>query len=64
MRTGSAWLEGESLVYLRTQLEAFISGARHGGISELIRNVVGSMTYAEIEQAAAHYASAARRQSC
>jgi cytochrome c553 len=27
-KAGAAWLEGEPAVYLRTQLEAFASGAR------------------------------------
>jgi cytochrome c553 len=56
-KNGSAWLEGESLVYLRTQLHAFASGTRHNDISGQMRNVARGMTYAEIEQAAAYYAS-------
>jgi cytochrome c553 len=56
-KTGSAWLEGESMLYLRTQLQAFASGTRHNDISEQMRNVARGMTYAEIEQAAAYYAS-------
>lgn len=56
-KTGSAWLEGEPLLYLRTQLQAFASGTRHNDISEQMRNVARGMTYAEIEQAAAYYAS-------
>jgi cytochrome c553 len=56
-KTGSAWLEGESSVYLRTQLHAFASGARHNDISEQMRNVARGMTSAEIEQTAAYYAS-------
>ena len=56
-KTGSAWLEGESLTYLRTQLRAFASGSRHNDISGQMRNVARGMTYTEIEQASAYYAS-------
>jgi cytochrome c553 len=45
------------MLYLRTQLQAFASGTRHNDISEQMRNVARGMTYAEIEQAAAYYAS-------
>jgi cytochrome c553 len=56
-KVGSAWLEGESAAYLRTQLEAFASGNRHNDISGQMRNVARGMTPAEIERAAAYYAS-------
>jgi cytochrome c553 len=56
-KIGSAWLEGESLIYLRTQLHAFASGTRHNDISQQMRNIARGMTYAEIEQTAAYYAS-------
>ncbi len=59
-KTGSAWLEGESPLYLRTQLQAFAAGARHNDISEQMRNVARGMTSAEIEQTAAYYASRPR----
>jgi cytochrome c553 len=55
-KVGTEWLEGESPVYLRAQLEAFASGERHNDISEQMRNVARGMTPAEIEQAAAYYA--------
>ena len=55
-KVGTEWLEGESAVYLRTQLEAFASGERHNDISEQMRNVARGMTRAEIEQAADYYA--------
>jgi cytochrome c553 len=55
-KVGTEWLEGESAVYLRTQLEAFASGERHNDISEQMRNVARGMTPAEIERAAAYYA--------
>jgi cytochrome c553 len=56
-KTGSAWLEGESPVYLRQQLTAFASGARHNDISEQMRNIARGMSPAEIEAAAQYYAS-------
>jgi cytochrome c553 len=52
---GSPWLDGESPVYLRAQLEAFASGARHNDIDEQMRNVARNMTPAEIQAAADYY---------
>lgn len=54
---GSPWLEGESQVYLRTQLEAFASGARHNDIDARMRNVARNMTSAEIQAATTFYGS-------
>jgi cytochrome c553 len=54
-KSGSAWLEGESAVYLASQLKAFASGARHNDISEQMRNIARGMTTAEIEEAAQYY---------
>jgi cytochrome c553 len=56
-KTGSPWLEGQSAVYLKTQLEAFASGQRRNDISAQMRNVARAMTPQEIEEAAAYYAS-------
>ena len=56
-KIGTEWLEGESPVYLRTQLEAFASGERHNDISEQMRNIARGMTHAEMEEAARYYAS-------
>jgi cytochrome c553 len=56
-KTGSPWLEGQSVVYLKTQLEAFASGQRRNDISAQMRNVARAMTPQEIEEAAAYYAS-------
>ena len=56
-KTGSPWLEGQSAVYLKAQLEAFASGQRRNDISQQMRNVARAMTPAEIEEAAAYYAS-------
>lgn len=56
-KTGSAWLEGESRVYLRAQLDAFASGARHNDISGQMRNVARGMSSLEIKQAADYYSN-------
>jgi cytochrome c553 len=55
-KAGAAWLEGQPAVYLRTQLEAFSSGARRNDIGEQMRNVARRMTAAEIGAASAFYA--------
>jgi cytochrome c553 len=55
-KVGTEWLDGESPTYLRSELEAFASGARHNDISEQMRNVARGMTPAEIEQAAVYFA--------
>jgi cytochrome c553 len=54
-KTGSAWLEGESPVYLKAQLEAFAAGSRHNDISEQMRNIARNMTKDEIEAAAEYF---------
>jgi cytochrome c553 len=56
-KAGAAWLEGQPAVYLRTQLEAFVSGARRNDISEQMRNVARGMTPQEIDAASRFYAS-------
>jgi cytochrome c553 len=53
-KAGSPWLGGQSAVYIRAQLLAFVSGARHNDISQQMRNVARRMTPEEID-AAAHY---------
>ena len=55
-KAGAAWLEGEPAVYLRTQLEAFATGARHNDIGEAMRNVARRMTASEIAAASEFYA--------
>jgi cytochrome c553 len=54
-KTGAAWLEGQSPVYLKAQLQAFATGARHNDISEQMRNIARNMTKDEIEAAAEYY---------
>jgi cytochrome c553 len=56
-KVGSPWLEGQSAVYIKSQLEAFASGQRRNDISEQMRNVARRMTPGEIEEAAQYYAS-------
>lgn len=56
-KLGSPWLEGQSELYLKTQLQAFVSGARQNDISKQMRNVVRAMTPEEIGQAAKYYAN-------
>jgi cytochrome c553 len=55
-KAGAAWLEGQPAVYLRTQLEAFSTGARHNDIGEQMRNIARGMTTAEINAASRYYA--------
>jgi cytochrome c553 len=56
-RVGSPWLEGQSAVYIRSQLESFAHGTRRNDINEQMRNIARQMTPAEIEDAARYYAS-------
>jgi cytochrome c553 len=56
-KAGSPWLDGQSAVYLKAQLEAFKSGARHNDISGQMRNIARRMTPGEMEEAGAYYAS-------
>jgi cytochrome c553 len=56
-KVGSPWLEGQSAVYIKSQLEGFASGARRNDISQQMRNVARRMTREEIQEAAEYYAS-------
>jgi cytochrome c553 len=56
-KLGTPWLEGQSAVYLKAQLQAFVTGARRNDISEQMRNIARQMTAAEIDDAAHYYAS-------
>jgi cytochrome c553 len=55
-KAGAGWLGGQPAVYLRSQLAAFSSGARHNDIGEQMRNVARRMTTAEIDAASRFYA--------
>jgi len=56
-KLGSPWLEGQSELYLKTQLAAFVSGTRQNDINEQMRNVARAMTPEEINKAAKYYAN-------
>jgi cytochrome c553 len=55
-KPGAPWLEGQPFVYLRAQLGAFSTGARHNDIGEQMRNVARDLTPAEIDTASRFYA--------
>jgi cytochrome c553 len=55
-KLGTPWLDGQSAVYIKAQLRAFVTGARRNDISEQMRNIARQMTTAEIEEAAHYYA--------
>jgi cytochrome c553 len=56
-KLGTPWLEGQSAVYIKAQLQAFATGARRNDISEQMRNIARQMTTAEIDEASRYYAS-------
>jgi len=56
-KLGTPWLEGQSAVYIKAQLQAFATGERRNDISEQMRNIARQMTAAEIDEAARYYAS-------
>jgi cytochrome c553 len=56
-KLGTPWLDGQSAVYIKVQLQAFATGGRRNDISEQMRNIARQMTAAEIEEAARYYAS-------
>ena len=55
-KASAAWLEGQPAIYLRTQLAAFATGARHNDIGEQMRNIARRMTPQEIDAAGRYYA--------
>ena len=54
-KLGTPWLDGQSAVYIKTQLQAFASETRRNDISGQMRNIARQMTAAEIEEAAQYY---------
>jgi cytochrome c553 len=54
-KAGSPWLGGQSAVYIKAQLQALASGARHNDISQQMRNVARQMTLEEIDAVARYY---------
>ena len=57
-KIGSPWLNGLPAAYIKAQLMAFESGARHNDISGQMRNVARQMTPEEIDAAAQYYSAA------
>lgn len=57
VKAGAPWLEGQSAVYIKAQLQAFSEGHRRNDISEQMRNIARRMTPQEFDDAAAYYAS-------
>ncbi len=56
-KLGTPWLDGQSAVYIKAQLQAFATQVRRNDISEQMRNIARQMTAAEIDEAARYYAS-------
>ena len=56
-KLGTPWLDGQSEVYIKAQLQAFATGARRNDISEQMRNIARQMTSSEIDETARYYAS-------
>lgn len=56
-KIGAPRLDGQSAAYIKAQLQAFASGARHNDISEQMRNVARQLTPAEIDAVANYYSA-------
>ena len=56
-KLGTPWLDGQSAVYVKAQLQAFATGGRRNEISEQMMNIARQMTAAEIDEGARYYAS-------
>jgi cytochrome c553 len=56
IKTGAVFLEGNSAVYIKAQLVAFATAARHNDINAQMRNVARNMTLDEMDQVAKYYA--------
>ena len=54
-KLGTPWLEGQSAVYIKAQLQAFAAGTRRNDISQQMRNIARQMTAEEIDQVARYY---------
>jgi cytochrome c553 len=55
-KLGTPWLDGQSAIYIKAQLQAFATGGRRNDISEQMRNIARQMTAAEVDEAARYYA--------
>ena len=56
LKTAAPLLDGEPLAYIRSQLQAYASGARRNDINQQMRNIARQMTPEEIETVASYYA--------
>ncbi|KRB50703.1 cytochrome C [Rhizobium sp. Root708] len=56
-KEGSPWLNGQSAVYVKSQLHAFAASARRNDTSQQMRNIARAMTEDEIDAAAKYYSS-------
>ena len=56
-KAGSPWLGGQPAAYIKAQLQAFASGARHNDISQQMRNIARQMSESEMDAAATFYAA-------
>ena len=54
-KAGSPWLGGQPAPYVKAQLQAFATGARHNDISQQMRNIARQMSAAEMDEAASFY---------
>ncbi|MGF6491993.1 cytochrome c553 [Luteibacter sp. 621] len=59
-KIGAPWLDGQSVVYLQTQLAAFAHAQRRNDINGQMRNVAKNLTDKEMHDAAEYYAGKAR----
>jgi cytochrome c553 len=57
IKLGTPWLDGQSAVYIKAQLQAFASGSRRNDISQQMRNIARQMTSDEMNEAARYYAA-------
>jgi cytochrome c553 len=57
IKLGTPWLDGQSTVYIKAQLQAFSSGTRRNDISQQMRNIARQMTTDETNEAARYYAA-------
>jgi cytochrome c553 len=56
-KVGTPWLDGQSAIYIKAQLQAFASSTRRNDISQQMRNIARQMTSDEMNEAAGYYAA-------
>lgn len=57
IKLGTPWLDRQSAVYIKAQLQAFASGTRRNDISQQMRNIGRQMTWDEMLEAARYCAA-------